>query len=145
MPGDVDLDRAKATEARARYRTEGLVSIPSDPRIEQALGVGERLVARRSDVCLDRRDAERGREPFGDLFVTSERILLIGPTTVSIPLEEIGEAALLGDRLVLLLRGGTAVAIRADRPRLLRVQISAARVALERAAAARTAGQLSPR
>ncbi len=45
----------------------------------------------------------------------------------SIPLDSIEDSILIGDRIQLMVRGGVGVLIDADRARLLREQIAAAR------------------
>ena len=63
------------------------------------------------------------------LSVTSRRLLLTGRVRLSIGLDEIGEILMAGGRLLLVLRGGQGVALEVAYPRLLRVEIAAARVA----------------
>ena len=143
MRTDSDADRAEAAAARSRYRAVGLVPISPDPGVEVALAHGEQLVARQPSVRIDRRQHSEAR-PCGDLYVTSERVLVLGRGSISIPLDEIDDAAVLGGALVLLLGGGKAVTVETNRPRLLRVQIAAARAARGHANSLGE-GQRSPR
>lgn len=129
MRTDSEADRAEAEAARSRYRAVGVIPISPDPRIEEALAHGEWLVARRPSVRIDRRHQGDALPPCGDLYVTSDRVLLVGHGSLSIRLDDVEDAALLRGALVLLLRGGKAVTVETDRPRLLRVQIAAARAA----------------
>jgi predicted acyl esterase len=65
----------------------------------------------------------------GRLYLTTRRLTLAGRAPLDVELDEIGELALVGDRLLVTLRDGTGLSIDAWRPRLLRVQIAAARAA----------------
>jgi hypothetical protein len=97
-------------------------------------------------VTLDRREPGACvRPPSGDLYVTSERLVLIGATRASIALAEIEEAALVRGNLVLLLHDGVGVTIRSDRPQILRREIAAARALRNDAAVLAGGGQRSPR
>ncbi|HSK52383.1 MAG TPA: hypothetical protein VLA44_06465 [Clostridia bacterium] len=132
MGTDPDEDAVAATVARTRYRLAGPETMPPDPAIAGSLVYGERLIARRSNAFVDRRQHGASVRPAGDLYVTSRRLLVIGRQTLSIDLSDILDAALLDEQVVLLLSGGAALAIEAERPRLLRVQIAAARAARDR-------------
>jgi hypothetical protein len=136
MHRDREQDAAAATVARARFRAEGPDTLPADPRIARLMVQGELLVAKRGEVAVDRRQASLRDRPVGDLYVTSERLILVGSSAITIALEDIEDAALIGDCVLLMLTGGAAIAIEADRPRLLRVQIAAARAARKRERAA---------
>ncbi len=95
----------------------------------------ERLLAVRGHVMFDRRqspDDSVGRGLAGDLYLTSDRLILLGRRDLVFDLEEIGEIGLAGDRLFVSTRDGTGLSIDADRPRLLRVEIGAARAAARR-------------
>ena len=78
----------------------------------------------------------------GRLYLTTERLVLLvrptadGPTAdrptdgeLSVGLADIEELACVGERLLVSLADGTGLTIDAGRPRLLRVQIAAARAA----------------
>jgi hypothetical protein len=129
MRTDSDADRTEAAAARIRYRAVGLIPISPDPGLAEALARGEWLVARRPSVRIDRRHHGEALRPCGDLYVTSERVLVLGRGSISIPLDDIEDAALLGEALVLFLCSGNTVTVETNRPRLLRVQIAAARAA----------------
>ena len=126
MERDRELDVAAAADARAEFRADGPDALP-DPRIASLLSRGERLIACRGAVAFDRRQAGLRDRPVGDLYLTSERLLFVGSPMASIPLESIEDSILAGDRIQLMLRGGVGVLIDADRARLLREQIAAAR------------------
>jgi len=146
MRTDSEADRTEAEAARSRYRAMGVIPISPDPGIEEALADGERLLAHRPSVRIDRRHHGAALPPCGDLYVTSDRVLLVGQGSLSIPLADIEDAALLKGALVLLLGGGKAVTVETDRPRLLRVQIAAARAARAgHDGSTSREGQLSPR
>lgn len=147
MRTDSDADRTEAAAARSRYRAVGLVPIAADPGVDKELAHGEWLVAHRPSVRIDRRHHGDELRPSGDLYVTSERVVVLGQGSISIALDEIDDAGLLGGTLVLMLRGGNSVTVETNRPRLLRVQIAAARVARAARghATSRGEGQPSPR
>ena len=91
----------------------------------------ELVLAVRRSVALDRRQpdsaARHGLD--GDLYVTTHRLLHLGQHRITYSLEEIREAVVVGDELLLMLEDGLGVAIAASDPRLLRVEIAAARAA----------------
>ena len=139
---DVTRDEDTADAARRCYRAHGIEAVPADERIAPMLGPCERVYAVRREVRLDRRRSASaaGSALLGDLYVTSARVILVGRPTVAIDIEEIREAALSGDRLLLMMQDGTSAALDVDEPRLLRVQISAARAARRRADIGATTG-----
>jgi hypothetical protein len=145
MGSDIDQDAADATAARARYRAAGPETIPPDPAVRHVLAPGERLIARRCRAFVERRHPGVDARPTGDLYVTSERLILVGRKALSIALAEIEDAAVIADRVVLLLTGGAVLAIEAERPRLLRVQIAAARAGRDRDESGLETTQRSPR
>ena len=72
----------------------------------------------------------------GRLYLTTARLVLLartpdGPSDaeLSVPLDDVEELACVGERLLVSLADGTGLTIDAGRPRLLRVQIAAARAA----------------
>jgi hypothetical protein len=130
----VAADEAAANLARERYRIEPMTPIAPDLRVAAMLEPGEGVVAIRHSVVLERReprpdpDAPTGLA--GELYVTSRRLMLLGRVRLSIDLAEIEEAVLSGERLLLVLRDGRGVSLEAAQPRLLRVEIAAARAAV---------------
>ena len=128
-----EADEAAADEARARFRREGPPSLPPDERIAPLLEPGERLVAVRHAALLDRREPAPGERlvsgAAGELYVTSRRLVLVGRLTIEIGLETIEDAVLSGERLLLVLREGRGVTLQVGQPRLLCVEIAAARAA----------------
>lgn len=144
-------DEAAADRARLAFRRDGLPALEPDARIAPLLAPGERVIAIRRGALLDRRQPRAADMPLGlagDLYVTSTRVALVGRTVLSWPLREIEEVVVAGGRLLLVLGDGRGVFVAAAGPRLLRVQIAAARAALapggtpaaERASGAPTAG-----
>jgi len=114
-------DEAAADLARQAYRTQPLPS----------LGPGERVVAVRRSAQLDRRQPTPGWNAppglAGDLYLTTRRLVLVGRLTMSFDFEDIEEAGLSGERLLLVLRDGRGVSLDVEQPRLLRVQVATAR------------------
>jgi hypothetical protein len=126
-------DESAATDARARYRTEAPQKLEPDERIAALLDHDEWLIAIRTSALLERREPRPG-EPLaaglgGQLAVTSRRLILAGRHVLTFDLVEVEEITLSGDRLLVVMRDGIGVALDVEQPRLLRVQIAAARAA----------------
>ncbi len=141
----VDLrgcDAADADAARRSYRAHGMRALSADERIAPILRPGELVHAIRREATLDRRQPPSGSAAAlaGDLYVTSDRVILLGRPTVILDIEKIREAGLSGDRLLLVMKDGTCAALAVEEPRLLRVQIAAARAARRRSARVATNG-----
>ena len=62
----------------------------------------------------------------GRLYLTTQRLMVVGGRRSMSSSSEIDELALAGERLLITLRDGTGLSIDASRPRLMRVQIAAA-------------------
>jgi hypothetical protein len=125
-------DETLAAEARVRFRQQGLVALQPDDAIRPLLGPGEWVFGWRREAMLDRRQPStpEAREGVrGELYLTSHRLVLLGRPVVEIGLECIAEIGMAGERLFLVLADGSSAAIDVDMPRLLRVEISAARAA----------------
>ncbi len=124
-------DEAAADEARARYRTEAMPTLSPDARITPLLLPGEVVLAVRRSAMLERRQPAAGSGVpaglAGDLYLTSRRLVLVGRHTLAFDLEEIEEAMLAGERVLLVLRDGKGASLDVDRPRLLRVELAVAR------------------
>ncbi len=128
-------DEAAAAEARARYRCDRMAPLEQDALIAPLLRPGERLLAVRRAALLDRRQPSPVSAPAGlagDLYLTSERLVLVGRLVLSFGLDEIEDAVLSGDRLLLVMRDGAGISLAVNRPRLLRVEIATARAAARR-------------
>ncbi len=102
-----------------------------DDRIAPLLGPGERVLAVRHSAVLDRRlpPARSGGQASlaGDLYVTSKRLVLVGPLTMVIDLDEVEDAVVSGERVLLVMGDGRGAALDVARPRQLRVEIATAR------------------
>ena len=126
-------DDAAAAVARARYRTHRMPSLPHDERIRPLLAPRERVLAVRDSARAERRQPSPGTHPIGgltgSLYVTSCRLILVGRITLAYDLETIDEAVLSGERLLLVFRDGQGLTLEVAQPRLLRVELSAARTA----------------
>lgn len=132
-------DQAAADAARRRFGRERLPTIPPDERIAPLLEPGEAVVAVCHTAQLDRREpAPHTRLTpgvAGQLYVTTRRLVLVGRLTLSFTLDAIDEAVVSGERLLLVLRDGQGVAIEVPQPRLMWVEIAAARASLRSAQA----------
>jgi hypothetical protein len=120
-------DAREAEIAREQYRTSGLPDITPDAAVMPQLARGETVVAIRASATVDRHDAAGQAEAVsGPLYVTNRRLLHLGEPPVAVELSLVDELALVGERLLVSLRDGSAVGFEVPGPRLLRVQIAAA-------------------
>jgi hypothetical protein len=119
-------DEDAAAEARARFRREGLPALPPDDAIAPMLGQGERVVAVRPGTIAERHgdDGSVGVVS-GRLYLTTQRLVLLGAVTTEVPLGDVTELSLAGDRLLISVAGGRGLMVDAGSPRLLRTQIAA--------------------
>ena len=127
-------DETLADEARERYRTVGLPELEPSALLGM-LNPGERLhaVHRMAMLEVGWRGAT-GADPNlphgGTLYVTSQRLVHRGTQDGTWGFGEIDEMAVALERLLLVrMRDGSDLAIEVDQPRLLRVQLAAARAA----------------
>ena len=124
-------DEAAADRARDTYLTRAMLTLAPDDRIAPLLSSGEHVLAVRRSAVLDRRrPPPRASSPeslAGDLYVTSRRIVLLGRLTLAIGLDEIEDAVVAGERILLAMGGGKGAALDVARPRQLRVEIATAR------------------
>ena len=124
-------DDAAADLAREAYRTQPMPSLEPDAAVVPLLDPGERVVAVRRSAQLDRRQPIPGPDAplglAGDLYLTSRRLVLVGRQTLSFNLGEIEEVGVSGERLLLVMCGGTGVSLDVAQPRLLRVEVATAR------------------
>jgi hypothetical protein len=122
-------DDVLATSARARFRSEGIVGIEPDERMAAVLGQDEELVAVRQSASIERLSEARGSSTSRPLAITPERLLILDaelPVTLA-SLEELDDVTVVTDRLLVLLRDGAGFTITTSQPRLLRVELAAAR------------------
>jgi len=124
-------DEAAADRARTCYRTRGMAPLDADARIGPLLAPDEAVVAVRHSAALDRRESGlRSGAPAalaGGLYLTSRRLVLVGRLTLSFGLDEIEDAVLSGERLLLVMRDGRGASLDVAQPRLFRVEIATAR------------------
>jgi hypothetical protein len=126
----VAADEAAADAERQRLVREPLPTIPS---------LAEQVFQAWPDEVIhaERRAAlvERGQElppSGGTLYVTSRRLVHVGNEAIEeIELDRVSDMAVALERLLLVeLTDGSDLAIEVDQPRLLRVQVAAARATL---------------
>ena len=120
-------DEREAIEARTRYRAHGLPVLEVDGAIADRRRANETVVDARTSAVVSRHQRGDGTEDFsGRLYLTTQRLLVVGGAPLDVELGQIEELALAGERLLVTLRDGTGLSIDASRPRLMRVQIAAA-------------------
>ena len=129
-------DEASASEARRRLRADGIIAIEPDQLIAPLLAPGEKVVAIRRAVSLERLlDFEASGEGVrGDLYVTTSRIVHMGKVSVEVPLPAIKEAVVAEGAVRLIVEDGRGVDIHTNDPSVLRVEIAAVREAVRRSA-----------
>ena len=136
-PDVASADATSADDARRRLREQGIVAVEPDARIGVMLGPGERVVAVRHGVSMERRKDTRDPEEglLGDLYVTTSRLVHLGSVPVEIRLLDISEAVTAAGALRLVVADGRGVEIRTGDPCVLRVEIAAVREAARMLAA----------
>jgi len=126
-------DEAAAGQARERYRVHPMPALEPDARFAPLLAPDELLLAVSRSVMLDRYPSRSGSDvPIGvggDLYLTARRLVLLGRIALSFDLDEIEDAGLSGERLLLVMRNGSSISLDVAEPRLLRVEIGSARAA----------------
>jgi hypothetical protein len=123
-----EADEEAAAAARAQYETEGLPTLPTEESLAPELRGDEVLHARRSSAMLNRLDGAGTLPGYaGTLYLTSRRLIHIGHVTFTVPLTQIEEVSIVGERLLLTLSSGEGVSLDVAEPRLLRVMIGMAR------------------
>ena len=123
-----EADEEAAAAARAQYETEGLPTLAVEEALSQELRGDEVLHARRSSAMLNREDGAGTLPGYaGTLYLTSRRLIHIGHVTFTVPLTQIDEVSIVGERLLLTLSSGEGVSLDVAEPRLLRVMIGIAR------------------
>lgn len=121
-------DELLASAARALYLTSKIKAIEADGPLRSLLAVDEELLAARDGVSVEHVPGDGQTALTGRLAVTSARVMLINHKPVTLAtLGELDEVNLVADRLLLMTASGGGFTIRAGRPRLLRVQLAAAR------------------
>jgi hypothetical protein len=125
-------DETQADAARQRYQADGLPTIEADERLGPLLQHGEIPHAVHGSAMLELGSTGgNGRHPVGGtLYLTSRRLIHAGEQVMDVPLGTIEEMALaLGRLLLIRLNDGLDLALEVSHPRLLRVQIAAAKAA----------------
>jgi len=139
-------DEAELRAERLRYGREGARSIAPGSALRALLAPGEVVRAVETGVVILGRPGDRragGLAPVaGDLAVTSHQLLHLGPTPLVVRLEDVEDAAIAPDRLLLILTHGQSLVLGTRRPRLIRFHISRARA--DRAAALRVVREVAP-
>lgn len=129
----VSADEQAADAERARLVDGDLPDLGAQVHDAFQLTDGELVHAIRHAALLDEGDAATPRG--GDLYLTSRRMVHVGISSRDISLDAIQETAVSLERLLLLdLTDGSDLAIEVDQPRLLRVQLAAARANARRRA-----------
>ena len=126
----VAADEAAADAERERLAREPLPTLPAHSDQVFQLRPDELIHAELRTALVD-----RGKDippSGGTLYLTSQRLVHVGNEAVEeIELERISDMAVALERLLLVeLADGSDLAIEVDRPRLLRVQVAAARAIL---------------
>ena len=123
----IGADEAAADAERVRLATGELPNLSSELGTAVTLRPQETAHAIRHVSML-----ENGSTTLlgGTLYLTSQRLIHLGAERHEVELESIAESAVALERLLLLdLIDGSDLAIEVDQPRLLRVQLAAARAA----------------
>jgi hypothetical protein len=125
-------DEAAADQARLGLHLRNTVRPDPDDLIRPVMGPDEELVAVRRSALMQVSSSPElpvASPVVVDVYVTSRRLVLLGPETLAIDLATVDEAVVSRDRLLLVLCDGVGLALEVDWPRLLRVEIAAARAA----------------
>ncbi len=124
-------DGAAAEVAALRYRAEDLPSLEAVAGFEDLRWPEERLHAVYPGATLEVSPPDgTALLLFGDLYLTSSRLLHAGGQLFEMVLGAIDQTAMALERLVVVcLRDGSQVAVLVDDPRVLREQIAAAQAA----------------
>jgi hypothetical protein len=123
-------DELQADEARQRYQVEGLPMVEPDERLAAIRQPDETAHAVHGSALLERGTGNEDATQLlgGTLYLTSQRLLHAGEELTEVPLTDIEEMAVALERLLLIrLNDGSDLALEVDHPRLLRVQIAAAK------------------
>ena len=124
----VSADEAAADTERARLLSQPLPALEDGVEPSMQLHKDELLHAIRRAAMLD--DGHIKSPSGGTLYLTSRRLLHAGSPLREVDLADITDAGVALERLLLLdLADGSDLAIEVDQPRLLRVQLAAARAA----------------
>jgi hypothetical protein len=119
--------------ARDQYRA-GVAGIEPDAIVSSHLNEGEQVLGFRTHVTFARVDRSGGPGTAipGWLYVTDQRLIHIGAEVSAIPLTDVIELTVTQDMLLMGLLRSDGVAVGVNRPRLLRLLITAAKTAARR-------------
>ncbi|MDQ3881002.1 MAG: hypothetical protein M3295_08015 [Chloroflexota bacterium] len=126
----IALDETEAARARERFLSDPIRPLEPDATIRPLLDPrGENVFSIRRGAIINPPLGGGHELPgyAGTLYVTSHRLIHVGQVTMTIQLSNVDDISLAGEQLLLALRMGEGVSLRVDRPRLLRVEIAAAR------------------
>ena len=127
----LERDENAADALRLALRDGPMRPIPADGTVSPLLQPDEHVLATRVSAILNPPAGEPAVPGYGGaMYVTTRRLLHVGRMLVAIPLSQVREVSLAGERLLLTLDGGDGMSLETDQPRLLRVQISAAQRSL---------------
>lgn len=124
----VSADEAAADAERARLAAGALPDVSEEAAGALELHPSEVVHAIRQVALIE---GSSGQTPWGGtLYLTSQRLVHAGQTVREVELTDIAEIAVALERVLLVdLADGSDLAIEVDQPRLLRVQLAAARAA----------------
>lgn len=121
-------DERAAIELRRRLTGGDLPTIEPDEAIAVMLTTGERVIAVRESVVVERYATDATQPPsVGRLFLTTDRLVLMSGSPTSIPVSSIDELGVAGERVLISLTDGTGLRLDAGAPRVLRLLIAAVR------------------
>jgi len=114
---------ASARTPAARAESSGALATSSAVAVASGTGIVDAAVAGLNRL------AGAGTLPgyAGTLYLTSRRLIHLGQVTFAVPLTQIEEVSIVGERLLLTLSSGEGVSFDVSEPRLLRVMIGVAR------------------
>jgi hypothetical protein len=125
-------DETQAHEARLRYQAQGLPQLEVDDRLAPLRREDEIVHAIHPGAMLEHGSSGNNGAHLvgGTLYVTSQRLVHLAEEPTEVALDDVEEMAIALERLLLIrLRGELDLAIDVAHPRLLRVQIAAAKAA----------------
>ena len=138
-------DETAADVARDGLRLQGAVPIEPDAPIAVMLAPGERLLTVRHMARVELlAGSDVSPALGGSLYLTDRRLVVLEPP-LDLPLDDIRDVDIADGELLVLADRSGGVRIRIDDPRVLRVEISAARLAYRAACGSRSVGQADSR
>ncbi len=121
-------DEHAAIDLRQRLKSEPLPTIEPADDVAAMLAPDEQVITVRDAVVVERdRSGPSPEDRLIRLVVTTARLILIGRAARSIPFDRIDEVSVAGEKVLVSLIDGEGLSLDAGGPRLLRLQIAAAR------------------